>query len=62
MRMRSFMAAYKARFAKPAKSSFDAHRPLRADENLDLADDAARKPARKEGAHDAIGGASGNGK
>ncbi|PMS16401.1 integrase [Trinickia dabaoshanensis] len=32
----SFMAAYNARFAKPAKSSFDAHRPLRDDENLDL--------------------------
>nr|WP_260175920.1 ISNCY family transposase [Paraburkholderia silvatlantica] len=32
----SFMAAYNARFAKPPKSSFDAHRPLRDDENLDL--------------------------
>lgn len=32
----SFMAAYNARFAKPPKSDFDAHRPLRADENLDL--------------------------
>lgn len=32
----SFMAAYNARFAKPPKSEFDAHRPLRNDENLDL--------------------------
>ena len=32
----SFMAAYNARFAKPPKSDFDAHRPLRGDENLDL--------------------------
>jgi len=32
----SFMAAYNARFAKPPKSDFDAHRPLRADENLAL--------------------------
>ncbi|CAB3671332.1 ISNCY family transposase [Trinickia soli] len=32
----SFMAAYNARFAKPPKSSFDAHRPLRDDEDLDL--------------------------
>jgi transposase len=32
----SFTAAYNARFAKPPKSDFDAHRPLRADENLDL--------------------------
>jgi len=32
----SFMAAYNARFAKPPKSDYDAHRPLRADENLDL--------------------------
>ncbi|WP_433706548.1 ISNCY family transposase [Paraburkholderia sacchari] len=31
----SFMAAYNARFAKPPRSDFDAHRPLRADENLD---------------------------
>ncbi|MEX3694263.1 ISNCY family transposase [Paraburkholderia sp. BR14263] len=31
----SFMAAYNARFAKPPKSEFDAHRPLRADESLD---------------------------
>jgi hypothetical protein len=31
-----FMAAYNARFAKPPKSAFDAHRPLRDDENLDL--------------------------
>jgi hypothetical protein len=30
------MAAYNARFARPPKSAFDAHRPLRADENLDL--------------------------
>ena len=32
----SFIATYNARFAKPPKSDFDAHRPLRADENLDL--------------------------
>lgn len=32
----SFIAAYNARFAKPPKSDFDAHRPLRVDENLDL--------------------------
>jgi Helix-turn-helix domain len=32
----SFMAAYNVRFARPPKSDFDAHRPLRADENLDL--------------------------
>ncbi|MFM0223090.1 ISNCY family transposase [Paraburkholderia dipogonis] len=32
----SFIAAYNVRFAKPPKSDFDAHRPLRADENLDL--------------------------
>ncbi|RQS02738.1 ISNCY family transposase, partial [Burkholderia sp. Bp8991] len=32
----SFMAAYNARFAKPPKSSFDAHRPLRDDESLEL--------------------------
>ncbi|KVD45764.1 integrase [Burkholderia ubonensis] len=32
----SFMAAYNARFAKPPKSDFDAHRPLRTDESLDL--------------------------
>ena len=31
----SFMAAYNVRFARPPKSDFDAHRPLRADENLD---------------------------
>ena len=30
-----FMAAYNARFAKPPRSAFDAHRPLRADEDLD---------------------------
>ncbi len=29
-----FMADYNARFAKPARSGFDAHRPMRADENL----------------------------
>ncbi|MGF6552728.1 ISNCY family transposase [Paraburkholderia youngii] len=32
----AFMAAYNARFAKPPRSAFDAHRPLRADESLDL--------------------------
>ena len=32
----SFIAAYNARFAKPPRSEFDAHRPLRADEDLDL--------------------------
>lgn len=32
----SFIAAYNARFAKPPKSAFDTHRPLRADEDLDL--------------------------
>jgi hypothetical protein len=32
----SFMVAYNARFAKLPKSNFDAHRPLRADENLQL--------------------------
>ncbi|MGF6653164.1 transposase [Paraburkholderia youngii] len=31
----SFIASYNARFAKPPKSTFDAHRPLRADEDLD---------------------------
>ncbi len=31
----SFMASYNARFAKPPKSTFDAHRPLRGDEDLD---------------------------
>ncbi|WP_338910652.1 ISNCY family transposase [Mycetohabitans rhizoxinica] len=31
-----FIATYNARFAKPAKSDFDAHRPLRSDESLDL--------------------------
>ncbi|CAN7748904.1 ISNCY family transposase [Paraburkholderia hospita] len=31
----SFIAAYNARFAKPPKSDFDAHRSLRADESLD---------------------------
>jgi hypothetical protein len=29
------MAAYNARFAKPTRNAFDAHRPLRADEDLD---------------------------
>jgi hypothetical protein len=32
----AFIAAYNVRFAKLPKSDFDAHRPLRADENLDL--------------------------
>ncbi len=32
----SFIAAYNARFGKPPKSEFDAHRPLRTDEDLDL--------------------------
>ncbi|MGF6482899.1 ISNCY family transposase [Paraburkholderia sp. JPY419] len=32
----SFMAAYNARFARSPKSDFDAHRPLRAEESLDL--------------------------
>ncbi|MGF6383949.1 transposase [Paraburkholderia atlantica] len=31
-----FMAAYNTRFARPPRSGFDAHRPLRTDENLDL--------------------------
>ncbi|KVE13076.1 ISNCY family transposase [Burkholderia vietnamiensis] len=31
----SFIAAYNTRFAKPPKSDFNAHRPLRDDENLD---------------------------
>jgi transposase len=31
----AFMAAYNARFAKPPRSTFDAHRPLRDDEDLD---------------------------
>src|SRR3984893_7979756 len=31
----SFMATYNARFAKPPRRSFDAHRPLRDDEDLD---------------------------
>ncbi|WP_225034032.1 ISNCY family transposase, partial [Paraburkholderia sp. XV] len=30
-----FIAAYNARFAKPPRSTFDAHRPLRDDEDLD---------------------------
>src|SRR5476649_681010 len=32
----AFIAAYNVRFARPPRSDFDAHRPLRADENLDL--------------------------
>lgn len=32
----SFIAAYNARFAKPPKSDFNAHRPLRDDEDLDM--------------------------
>uniref|UniRef100_UPI002AB736BB ISNCY family transposase n=1 Tax=Paraburkholderia guartelaensis TaxID=2546446 RepID=UPI002AB736BB len=32
----SFVAAYNTRFAKPPRSAYDAHRPLRADENLDM--------------------------
>ncbi|NTZ88782.1 ISNCY family transposase [Burkholderia metallica] len=31
----SFIAMYNARFAKPPRSGFDAHRPLRSDEDLD---------------------------
>jgi transposase len=31
-----FMTDFNARFAKPAKRDFDAHRPVRADEDLDL--------------------------
>ena len=31
----SFMAAYNARFARPPRSTFNAHRPLRDDEDLD---------------------------
>jgi hypothetical protein len=31
----AFMASYNARFAKPPRSNFDAHRPLRDDEDLD---------------------------
>jgi transposase len=31
----AFMAAYNARFAKAPRSTYDAHRPLRADEDLD---------------------------
>jgi transposase len=31
----AFMAAYNTRFAKPPRSAFDAHRPLREDEDLD---------------------------
>ncbi|MGF6293045.1 ISNCY family transposase [Paraburkholderia youngii] len=32
---RAFMAAHNSRFAKPPRSTFDAHRPLRDDENCD---------------------------
>jgi transposase len=32
----AFIAAYNARFAKPPKSEFDAHRPLRVDEDLEM--------------------------
>ncbi|HEF4731760.1 ISNCY family transposase [Burkholderia multivorans] len=32
----SFMAAYNTRFAKPPKSDFNAHRPLRPDESLEV--------------------------
>ncbi len=32
----AFIVACNARFAKPPRSDFDAHRPLRYDENLDL--------------------------
>ncbi|WP_155768749.1 ISNCY family transposase [Burkholderia diffusa] len=32
----SFIATYNARFGKPPRSGFDAHRPLRSDEDLDL--------------------------
>jgi transposase len=31
----AFLAAYNARFAKPPRSNYNAHRPLREDENLD---------------------------
>jgi hypothetical protein len=31
----AFIASYNAHFAKPPKSAFDAHRPLRDDEDLD---------------------------
>ena len=31
----AFIASYNAHFAKPPKSTFDAHRPLREDEDLD---------------------------
>jgi hypothetical protein len=31
----AFMADYNARFEKPPRSAYDAHRPLRDDENLD---------------------------
>lgn len=39
----SFMVAHTARFPKPPKSDFNAHRPLRADENLDLVRRERRK-------------------
>lgn len=32
----SFIADYNRRFAKPPRNDFDAHRPIRADEDLDL--------------------------
>ncbi|HHT8834243.1 ISNCY family transposase [Burkholderia cenocepacia] len=32
----SFIAMYNARFAKPPRSGFDAHRPVRSDEDLDV--------------------------
>ncbi|SPB14491.1 integrase [Caballeronia novacaledonica] len=32
-----FMAAYNARFAKPARNAFNAHRPVREDEHLEWA-------------------------
>ena len=31
-----FIADFNGRFGKPPKSDFDAHRPVRADEDLDL--------------------------
>ncbi|KAF1040711.1 MAG: hypothetical protein GAK33_00328 [Burkholderia lata] len=32
----SFIAAYNTHFAKPSKSDFNAHQPLRDDENLNM--------------------------
>ena len=32
----SFIADYNRRFAKPPRNDFDAHRPIRTDEDLDL--------------------------